>query len=176
MKYLVTILAYCVLLVTVTGCKRKVLQPQDWYDKTKLEILKQSELKPDSVSNEFERDSTLRNEHSFFGGREFQLKAYLNGTLALEKRYSKDGTFGLVREICSDGTNSFEGISFKGRFYGISRWRFCDKAVGYRTEGIRFKDEKIGVWRETDNRTNIVTVTDYKRLSLLDSMPEINAQ
>jgi antitoxin component YwqK of YwqJK toxin-antitoxin module len=140
-----------------------------WFEDTKAEILKQSDLKPDSITLTFNEDSTFKKEHSFSAGREFLLKGYNKGILRLETHYSKDGNFELRREVCDNGNFGFEGIVYKSHFYGLSTWRHCNGQLD--EQGVRHNDQKIGVWRKFDETGKQIEATDYKNIEKLDSMP-----
>jgi hypothetical protein len=132
--------------------------------------LKQSDLKADSTISTFNEDSTFRREHYYSGGQEFLLKGYNKGVLRLETHYSKDKKFELRREICEDGNWSFEGIAYKEHFYGLSTWKNCKGQLDH--QGIRYNDQKIGVWKTWDEG-KLKEEKDYKNLTKLDSLPTI---
>ena len=142
-----------------------------WYEDTKAEILKQSDLKPDSTALMYNEDSTFTKEHYFSAGHEFHLKGYNKGILRLEIHYSKDRNFELRREICDNGNFGFEGIVYKDHFYGLSTWRYCDGQIHH--QGIRHNGKKVGVWKKFDESGKQIEETDYKNTELLDSMPTL---
>lgn len=142
-----------------------------WYEDTKAEILRQADLNPDSTSLTYNEDSTFKKEHYFSGGHEYLLKGYDKEILRLETHYSKDGNFELRREICDNGNFGFEGIVYKGHFYGLSTWRYCNGQIEH--QGVRHNDKKIGIWKKFDETGKQIEETDYKNLEQLDSLPTI---
>ena len=151
-------------------CVRKT-SPDKWYEDAKAEILKQSELKPDSTIITFDEDSTFKKVHLFSSGHEFLLKGYNKGFLRLETRYSKDGNFELRREICNNGNYAFEGIVYKSNFYGLSTWFYCDGKIDH--QGVRYNNQKIGIWKKFNETGKQIEETDYKNLEKIDSLPTL---
>ncbi len=144
---------------------------QEWYDQTKKEILVQSDLKEDSTA------STLNNgsgwEQSYYHGHLFQGKCYGKGMLTYETHYSRDGLFELRREVCVNGSISFEGIVYRKGFYGLSTWWYCNRHL--KSQGVRFMGKSIGKWKKWDENGK-VSITESGRYSAIDSMPVIARQ
>lgn len=167
----IIILTLMVVALFLTRCASNdsMSSTEKWYENTKATILKQSDLKPDSTTLTFNEDSTFKKEHSFSGGHEFLLKGYNKGILRLETHYSKDGNFELRREVCDNGNFGFEGIVYKSNFYGLSTWRYCEGQL--ENQGVRYNDQKIGIWKNFDKTGKQTDETDYKNIEKLDSMP-----
>lgn len=142
-----------------------------WYEETKAEILKQADLIPDSINLTYNEDRTFKEEHYFSGGHEYLFKGYNNEILRIEAHYSIDGNFELRREICENGNWGFEGIVYKGNFYGLSTWRYCNGQIDH--QGVRHNDLKIGIWKKFDETGKQIEESDYKNIEQLDSMPII---
>lgn len=140
-----------------------------WYDETKAEILKQAEVKPDSITRA--EDSITVKEYSYSNGNVFHERWLKGGKLRAETFYSKDGNFELRREIFENGVFLFEGIVYNDHFYGLSTWNHQNGKP--EQQGIRFNDQKIGVWKKWDEAGKLTEETDYKNLQKLDSLPRI---
>ena len=137
------------LLSMIIGCNKKHIDSQKWYDDTKAEILKQANLKADSISDFYDKDSSRKCQYSYLKGhlfRECTIKK--EGTHGgIDFYFSKDGKFVLRREICNNDTILFEGIYYQGGFYGLSTWwKNCDKRQ-IRSQGLRYKSSEIGIWQ-----------------------------
>lgn len=169
----IPILTLLILGLSLTRCanSNRITVSDKWYKNTKAEILKQSNLKPDSITLTFNEDSSYKKEHYFSVGHEFLLKGYNNDILRLEIHYSNNGDFELRREICENGNYAFEGIVYKSSFYGLSTWYYCDKSIDH--QGIRYNSQKIGVWKKFDEKGKLTEEIDYKNFEKLDSMPAI---
>jgi hypothetical protein len=57
---------------------------------------------------------------------------------------------------------AFEGILFKDKFYGLSKWKDCQDRI--QMEGIRFEDEKVGIWKIYNDKGQVNEETDYGTL------------
>jgi antitoxin component YwqK of YwqJK toxin-antitoxin module len=165
MKY---ILYFFLLSLTVCSCKQKHKKPTEWYNETKAEILKESQLKADSVSNDTDRG--LISKRYYHKGHEFMRK-YGKMPPGAEIRYSLDGTFEFRKEICGNGTQGFEGIVYKGQFYGLSTWWHCNGKL--EEQGIRYRDNRIGIWHWYDTIGKEIKTEDEGRMDLIDSLPQI---
>jgi antitoxin component YwqK of YwqJK toxin-antitoxin module len=159
------------ILLSHCACNNLKTSPNKWYEETKAEILKQSEYKPDSTTFTFNHDSSYRRAHFFFHGQEFLMKGYNKGHLRLEIHYSKDRNFELRREWHDNGIWGFEGIVYKKDFYGLSTWRHSNGQI--EEQGIRCRNEKIGIWKTWSKEGKIIEQTDYKNIGKVDSMPKI---
>jgi hypothetical protein len=171
-KHIISIIAILTIGLLLSNCNNnesKKYTP-NWYEYTKSEIMKQSDLEPDSIITE--KDTTMIKEHSYFNGKEFHLRLLKNGKLRMEKIYSKDGNFEIVREFFDNGNYLFEGITYKDHFYGLSTWKYQNGQLN--EKGIRFNDKKIGVWKTWNESGKLVESVDYKNLEKLDSMPKIS--
>jgi antitoxin component YwqK of YwqJK toxin-antitoxin module len=173
-RYHITILTLLTLGFSLTRCVNNDTKTaaHKWYEDTKAEILKQSNLTPDSTTLILNEDSSFKKEHYFSAGHEFLLKGYNKDVLRLEIRYSNNGDFELRREICENGNYAFEGIVYKSNFYGLSTWRYCDKSIDH--QGIRYNGQKIGIWKKFDEKGKLTEEIDYKNIEKLDSMPTIS--
>ncbi|HEY4063627.1 MAG TPA: hypothetical protein VGM30_17085 [Puia sp.] len=161
---------YILIILFLYSCtqKPKHLDPSGWYERTKALILSQSNLPTDSTSTEKYEDGRNHKIKAFNNGHPTVEKWYREtGEQVVQKNYSRNGQFELREEICKDGKPGFEGIFYKGEAYGLSTWWRCGKSK--EEEGIRYKDEKIGVWKNWDDNGK-VTETDYKKSDLIDSL------
>jgi len=104
--------ALIILTILITGLTLTCCSSPSnkWYEETKAEILRQSNIKADSIISTFNEDSTYRQEHYYFAGQEFLLKGYNNRILRIETYTTKGKNFELRREICDHGELGFEGI------------------------------------------------------------------
>ena len=143
-----------------------------WYEYTKDEILKQANLKADSIAIVFIKDSTIREEYLFSELHLFKQNDYFLDTLIVETYYSKNSNFELRREICRNGNYGFEGIFYKDNFYGLSSWWYCNGQL--QSQGVRHNGEWIGIWKHWNEDGYLISETDYHNTSKLDSMPQIN--
>gem|GEM_PF-3448373 len=148
-----------------------------WYMLTKNEILRQSTIKPDSIVKDKDTDKYgCKNEYYFSHGRKCVAKIYKNDDLRAEIYYSKNNNFELRREICNNKQKPsqivylFEGIVYKGHFYGLSTWLKCSDG-SLDNIGNRFNDAYIGKWRKGNGE-----ITDNQRYSAIDSMPVISKE
>ena len=164
------ILAVGLILSSCFNDETKTLSDK-WYEDTKAQILMQSDQKADSIEITFNKDSSFRYEHYYFGNQNFMLKGYSRDILRLETRFSKNKNFELRREICDNGNSGFEGIVYKKNFYGLSTWRDCSGKIA--EQGVRYNDQKIGVWKTWDETGKLIKEEDYGNISKIDSMPTI---
>ncbi len=142
-----------------------------WFEETKTQILKQSNLKPDSLTYTYPKDG-YKEEHFYSSRSQYRIKKYFQGKLYSEVHYSSSGDFELRWELgCDTVHHSFEGIFYKGVAYGLSIWRHCDGQIY--DVGIRYKGSQIGKWAERDKKTPLIIVNDYGNENALDSMPQI---
>jgi hypothetical protein len=172
------------VLFLFTSCgKSKPQKPKDaqtWFDYTKSVILEQAETKMDNTTYTFTDDQSV--EHIQLGKHEIMRRIYnKKDTSMVWGRdwnaifyFSTNGDFEYRQEICKDGTLLFEGIVYKGEFYGLSTWRYCDTKK-LMMQGVRYKNQKIGIWKSWDKDGNL-SETNYNKLELLDSMPLINKE
>ena len=162
------------LLTTLTfilSCKTstKKNDPDKWYKQMKDFILVESNLPADSSSIEY-----------YVAGQKHKIKYYHKGFITTEKwyresgeqvleiHYSNDQQFELRKEIiCESGQVSFEGVFYRKYSYGLSTWWNCDNQK--ESEGIRYRDNRIGVWKTFDKNGDS-TLTDYKKYNLIDSL------
>ncbi len=160
------------IFILFAGCSQTD-QTTKWYEETKAEILRQSDMKADSSSLEYNEDSTFNRESFYLKGHKFRLiGSDTNGGIGLETHYSKDGNFELRREVCENGTFRFEGIYYINKFYGLSTWSYCDGRPSQ--QGVRYKSEKIGIWKDWDETGKLTEEKDFGKKEKLDSMPQIN--
>lgn len=153
------------------SCKNATAGSKKWYENTKSEILKQSNLQSDSVVSTFNEDNSYKYEQYYFEGKKFLRKGFNNEVLRLEIHYSKDQNFELRREICDNGNYLFEGIFYKNNAYGLSIWRHCNNQL--QQQGLRYNGQEIGVWKKWDIEGKLVEEIDFKHLSQSDDMPVI---
>lgn len=157
-----------------------------WFEETKAEILKQADHKPDSVvtvkNNTAKRetltdgsiripDTTLIFENAYFNGRVFHKQVLKQDKLRAEIFYSNDGAFELWKEFYENGIYLFEGIAYNKHFYGPSTWKYENGKI--KKQGVRFKDQKIGIWKDLDETGEKLQKVDYKNLDKLDSLPQL---
>jgi hypothetical protein len=162
------------LMLSLFSCDEKQEGYKDtWFEKAKKEIFRQSSYLADSISISYNDDSSFARKCYFFQGRKLRLRGYSRGHLALETSYSKDGDFEFRREICKNGHYSFEGIVYKNEFYGLSTWYHCSVKSQPQSQGVRFKSERIGVWKKWDEKGDLIGEVDYGKRELLDSLPQI---
>ena len=164
------------LAIILFSCENRqsMSKNKKWYDDTKAEILNQSNLNADSIVLNKDQDSIWIVNSFYSNGQEFKRRAFKKEWLRGGTYYyfSKDNNFELRQEICDNNTILFEGIVYKGHFYGLSTWwSYCDKKL-LSEQGVRFKDEKISVWKKWDE-SGKATLTDYGNQNKLDSMPSI---
>ena len=169
--YLIIFLAIIASAGLSSSCNHdRKIPSQKWYTETKTEILKESELQPDTtVTNVI--DSVFTEKHLLNKSHEFKKLGYKKGKLGLEIYYSTNGDFKLVRELYNNET-LFEGIAYKDQFYGLSTWKNVN---GFLSEqGVRYKNNKIGIWKRYDENGVRKDDTDYKQQEFIDSMPLIS--
>ena len=157
-----------------------------WFEETKTEILKQADHKPDSVvtvkNNNAKRetltngniiipDTTLIFENAYFNGRLFHKQVVKEGKLRAEIFYSNDGAFELRKEFYGNGVSLFEGIAYNSHFYGPFTWHYENGKI--KKQGIRFRDQKIGMWRDLDETGEKQQRIDYRNLDKIDSLPKL---
>ncbi len=168
--FLITLFFSCDNNDIKTDSKAKTRE-EKWYDDTKATILEQSDIKPDSVIYIVNNQETnYKRQYTYSKGCNFIERAFRKDKIVFEKYYNTVGDFELRREICDNGTYGFEGIFYKGYPYGISTWRNCDGKIDH--QGVRFKDKRIGEWREW--KGEVIIGTYYGNKEMLDSMPQIN--
>jgi hypothetical protein len=164
-------------LILQTGCNKKHIDSQEWYNDTKAEILKQANLNADSITYTFDKDSIWFHAHLFSKGHLFRDSSRKRGDWqgGADSYYSTNGEFIFGREICPNDTILSEGIVYKGACYGLSTWwAYCDKRK-LMEQGIRYNGEKIGIWKYWDY-DGTMTTKDYGNIDKLDSMPSIFKQ
>lgn len=146
---------------------------QEWHEATKEIIIEQSELVADSISEQ--QDPSLGSiERLYFYNRRLYRKEVVspNGVVEYMARYAEDGNFAYCTEYCSHGYETYEGIEYKHKPYGIATWYNCDN--GKITEqGVRYKFRKTGVWKMYDGNGNVVEEITYEKNVPLKSYPRI---
>lgn len=159
------------LLTSSCGQLNNSHETDNWYEDTKQLIVENAESKPDSSM-------------IFFGNQKFSVISYKNGlhikqnnyckntTLCGETLFGKDTTLELRREIYPNGQYAFEGIYYNGYFFGLSTWWYDNGQI--RKQGFRFKNSKIGTWREFDKDGKVIAESDYNNLDKLDSLPNFH--
>jgi len=174
---------FAILLVAhfLTGCNNRSKdkrwnideKDQKWYDNTKAAILRQSDVKTDSVISIFKGDSSHKYCYYYSQGHISLKKGYNKNKLRLEVHYSTDGLFELRREICDTGNYVFEGITYMADFYGLSTWWYCDGRI--QRQGVRFKNDDVGNWKvwDEEHKLYIHYSFPYKPYAV-DSFPLIN--
>ena len=60
---------------------------------------------------------------------------------------------------------------YRGSSYGLSVWSNCEGQLI--EKGIRYKDQKIGIWKRWDEKGKLIEEKDYENIEKLDSMPSI---
>lgn len=143
-----------------------------WYETTRKKIIEQSKLKADHTS-----DVNVP-------GVEFLVRKYYNGRHEFRREYldnsekirgiilfSRNGDFELRNEIFENGTLSFEGIVYKGKFSGLSRWWHPNGKI--REVGRRFNGRSFGVWETYDEDENLIKAVDDGKTIPNDSLPSI---
>lgn len=157
-------------MVSCSNPSKRVSNDQ-WFSETTQEILAQSNITADSVTNTYNADSSLRWEHHFSKGRKFLTRHHHNSGFVLEIYFSADGLFELRRELCKTGKPGFEGIFYKNKSYGISSWTNCNGRL--QELGVRFNGERIGIWKKWSESGNLIAEFNYNKTEYLDSMPAI---
>lgn len=142
-----------------------------WFDQTKNEILNQSNLTADSTFVTLSDDSVITWTHNLFKGQEFSKEGKIKEKLRIKSYFSKSADFELRQEICDNGLVAFEGILFKDKFYGLSKWKDCQDRI--QMEGIRFEDEKVGIWKIYNDKGQVNEETDYGHYKSVDLFPKI---
>lgn len=160
------------IIGTIVNSCTKMVSTEQWYSDTKAEILKQSQIKPDSIRTIHE--SVITKELGYFGKRLVHEVWFKNKVPIYESYHSKDGGFELCREICENGIFCFEGIVADGYFTGLSTWRYCNGQL--RRQGVRYRSHEIGIWKEWNEEGKLIKVTDYKKNGELKLMPVISKQ
>jgi hypothetical protein len=162
---------FALLLLSSCTLHPKPSDPEKWYRETKEIILSESSLPTDSTATEKYADGTIHKAKSYNHAHPTVEKWYREtGEQVVQTNFSRNGLFELRREICKDGKPGFEGIFFQGNAYGLSTWWRCGKSK--EEEGIRYKDQKIGVWKTWDVGGKL-SATDYGHVNLMDSLPWI---
>lgn len=149
----------CFLCFTLYGCgPSKQPEVQVWYEHVKEAILHQNEQRIDSSHRLYTPDSLFMRVEYFAKGVRLRTDLYQSGKLGAQTCFSADGRFELRREGCEDGRIAFEGLVYKGEFYGLSRWWHCNGLLA--EQGMRFRSVKIGRW-EYYNRLGDLVKTEY---------------
>ena len=133
------------LLIGLFSCtQKKRFNPDEWYLKTRLAILKDASRRPDSSATNINIYDPNR---VYYLLKRKAIRSYLKGSKDgnAVTFYSKDGLFELRREIAKNDTILFEGITYKKHFYGLSTWWYRNGEI--RKQGIRWNDKEIGLWK-----------------------------
>lgn len=140
-----------------------------WYSTTKKRIEADSDKLIDSASYEKVNEEIVAWTY-FAKGKRIKLE-FVNERNGMKGLALFDSTqqFELRQEIC-DKELTFEGITYKGEFYGLSKWWNCDGQLIKR--GNRYKSKKIGKWESWDE-DNKLAVEQYGNERLLDSLAVI---
>lgn len=184
-----TVLLYAALLFISCNNSPAPDPAITWYEETKAEILKQADLEPDSVvtfKNTIAKRETLMNgkiivpettlvvEKAYLDGRIFHVRILSEEKPRAETFYSINGAFELRRELYPNGNYLFEGIIYNDHFYGLSTWSHANGKT--EKQGVRFNDQRIGVWKKWDEAGILTEETDYQNLAKLDSLPQLMKQ
>jgi hypothetical protein len=162
------------LVFAMFSCSKKQSNNTDaWFSTTKKEIIRQSSYMEDSVDVSYNKDSSYVSKSYYLQGRKLTMQRFNRGRLVIESIYSKDGQFEFRREVCKNGDSGFEGIVYKDEFYGLSTWYYCSVKSRIESQGVRFKGEKIGVWKKWSRRGRLLEEVDYGKKELLDSLPQL---
>ena len=172
-----------IILYIVNGCANndKYRALELWAQNTKEIILKQSDFKPDSTSQEikvyYNIDSTrvIQTDvytHYYLKEHELYYKVYANDKLAGEVFFSSDGKFSFGREFCENGQAVIEDFKYLDNFFGPSTEYHCNgktKALSFNYNG-----DWIGISKQWDEDGNLLEEKDYGNLHLVDSLPVIS--
>ena len=85
--------------------------------------------------------------------------------------YDSSQNLEIRQEICEDGMLLFEGILWKGDFYGPAKWYHCNGQIDF--SGIRYKDKDIGVWEYYAEDGTLESTKDRGYLRLIDKILDI---
>lgn len=160
---------FLLALIFIYSCNSKSPNAitDKWFEKTKQSILNYSLQDPDTVIKESGRSILLK---SIKNGKLLIQKTFRsNRTLESETNFSDDGLFELRKEICPNERVSFEGIFYKGEAYGLSTWWNCNGSII--EQGIRYKSEKIGWWKEKNSKGEIIEI-NYGNTNYIDSISQ----
>ena len=145
----------------------------EWHEVTKEAIFEQSELVADSIG---EYIDTLTEEliRSYFHDQHLFRKEIINnrGVVKFMIRYANNPDFSYKTEYCSHGYQTYEGIEYQNKPYGIATWYNCEN--GKITEqGVRHKFRKVGLWKTYDRNGNPEREIVYDKEVKLKSYPRI---
>jgi antitoxin component YwqK of YwqJK toxin-antitoxin module len=162
------------IALPMLSCHREQGAKTDaWFDRTRKEIIRQSDYMEDSVGVSYNHDSSFVSKYYYLKGRKMKVEGYNRGRLVTETDYSEDGNFEFRREICKNGDSGFEGFFYKNEAYGLSTWYYCSVKSMIELQGVRYKNEKIGVWRKWSRRGRLLEEINYGKEELLDSLPKL---
>ncbi|MDB5198469.1 MAG: hypothetical protein JWO92_432 [Chitinophagaceae bacterium] len=157
------------LVAILSGCfpQNKTSEAIEWYKETKGSILKDSD-DPTTVSLiDYYENGKLKKVSSIKNGQPIVIKYYrIEGEQSAETHFSPDSKFELRKELCADGSLTFEGIFYKAQAIGLSTWWKCGRIE---KQGNRWNGERIGVWKEWDEN-GLAKEVDYKNDDKLDSI------
>jgi hypothetical protein len=150
-----------------------------WFNDIKTAIEKRAATKPDSIAVTYNEDSTSRFEHYFSGGNEYKVNKFSQDLfiesdtfyLVMKSLYNSDKTFELRKGWFIDHTLQFEGVLYKGLYYGPFTLYYPNGKVNI--QGVRYKDEDIGIWGKWDDDGTFVGNTDHKNASKEDAILKI---
>ena len=141
-----------------------------WYEMTRAKIIEQSKLKANKYS-----DVNI-------DGIKFLVRKYFNENHEFRREYidksekirgvilfSRNSDFELRNEVFENGELSFEGIVYKGEFYGPSRWWYPNGKL--KEIRNRYKGKSIGLWEKYDENQNLIEATDDGKAIPIDSLP-----
>jgi hypothetical protein len=155
--------------------KKQSLDPRIWYNHTKSVILKNSMVRPDSIVGKTLNNSSWVLTFSSRGKTYRELRNNSLSRVHADTYYGKNHDFELRREICQNGTISFEGIFYKKLAYGLSTWyENCDSSK-IKEQGVRYKSGAIGIWKIRNDNGRLVE-EDHNNSDKLDSMPLIKTE
>lgn len=144
-----------------------------WTARVKEKIIAESDLPTDSAFTSEVADMGFK-KIRYYSKRTLTREKWhhANGFQPVEILYSKDGLFQLRRELCENGTVSFEGVFFKDQAYGMSTWWSCDDH-SVLEQGIRYKGKQVGFWKTKDDAGK-TTKVNFGKYPLIDSLERIH--
>jgi antitoxin component YwqK of YwqJK toxin-antitoxin module len=172
-----------IILYALNGCvtddKYRALEL--WAQNTKETILKQSDFKPDSTSQEtkvyYNIDSTrvIQRDvytHYYLKGHELYYKVDADNGWRAEVFFSIDGKFSFGREICENGQPATEDFTYLDNPVGPSTEYHCNGKM--KAQYIYYNGEWIGISRQWNEDGKLLKEQDYENLHLIDSLPMIS--
>jgi len=160
------------LLVLLTSCQDGKVK-DEWYVVTKHRIIDDSNRPVDSTAIVPNLDNGWTETVYFHEGQKVRTIVDTAGTggIGVEYLFGSNEKFEIIREIWPNGQFSFECIVYDGHPYGLSTWWHSNGQK--RSQGIRFKGVRIGVWNEWDKDGTLKEMKDHKKEELIDSLTMI---